>query len=617
MMNPSYKQKPALFRQILSAILLGSAAVVVVALAWILGMYLLFAGKVLPGVSLNDTSLSGMNATQVEATISTTYTFPQTGHILLQAGDKNWMVSPAQLGSYLDLVGTTQNALAVGRSGTLFQSLKDLIQASFYGYEISPIFIFDQKTALQYLIDLSKSIDQPIKEASINVENTQVVITQGQPGRILDLAASLAAINGQLEKMQDGIVPLVIQENQPRMLDVSKQGELVRNILSQPFVLTLPDNSSGNSNWKIEPVELARLLTFTEVQNNNNTDLQIGINKALATAYLHTLEKDIDQNPQNARFTFNDDTRLLDLIQPSVQGRTLEIEPSVEAINQAIIQGKHTTDLVVNLTDPQIKDTTTGADLGITELVSSYTSYFRGSSDERVHNIQTAAARFHGLLIAPGATLSMSDELGNISLDNGYAEAPIIVGDQTIEGVGGGVCQVSTTLFRTAFFGGYPIVERYAHAYRVGYYEQTASGHNQQLAGLDATVFVPIVDFKFTNDTPYWLLMETYVSPTNDTLTWKFYSTSDGRSVDWNSTGPTDIVEPPDPLYREDDSLPSGTIKQVEYAVDGANVVVNRTVTRNGQVLYTDRFATNYEPWQAVYTYGPGTPNIPTSTPTP
>ncbi|MPM86784.1 hypothetical protein SDC9_133876 [bioreactor metagenome] len=265
------------------------------------------------------------------------------------------------------------------------------------------------------------------------------------------------------------------------------------------------------------------------------------------------------------------------------------------------------------MTEPQIKDTTTGAELGITELVSSYTSYFRGSSDERVHNIQIAAARFHGLLIAPGATLSMSDVIGNISLDNGYAEALIIVGDQTIAGVGGGVCQVSTTLFRTAFFGGYEIDERNAHAYRVGYYEQTASGHDQKLAGLDATVFVPIVDFKFTNDTPYWLLMETYVSPTNDTLTWKFYSTSDGRSVNWSSTGPTDIIEPADPLYRENPDLPTGKIKQVEYAADGATVVVNRTVTRGGQVLYNDNFTTKYEPWQAVFEYGPGTENIPSS----
>jgi len=609
-MNPSYNRKPTILRQILSAVALALAGILVFTLGWTLGINLLYAGKVLPGVSLNGRSLAGMDVTAAQLAISSSYDFPQSGHILLQDGEKSWLVTPDKLGVYLDTVGSAQNAMSVGRNGSVLKRLEDLTQAAFYGYEISPIFIFNQKVALQYLTDLSTTIDQPIKEAGISVQNAQVVISQGQPGRILDLAASLNAISAQLTQMRDGIVPLVIQENQPKMLDVSKQGELVKSILSQPLTLKLPNAGDKDPSWQIQPVDLARLLAFTEVQNGASTELQIGINKTLAAAYLHSLEGEIDQSAENARFIFNDDTHLLNLIQSAVQGRALQIDPSVEAINQAIANGEHSATLAVTVTEPQIKDTTTGAELGITELVSSYTSYFRGSSDERVHNIQIAAARFHGLLIAPGATLSMSDVIGNISLDNGYAEALIIVGDQTIAGVGGGVCQVSTTLFRTAFFGGYEIDERNAHAYRVGYYEQTASGHDQKLAGLDATVFVPIVDFKFTNDTPYWLLMETYVSPTNDTLTWKFYSTNDGRSVNWSSTGPTDIIEPADPLYRENPDLPTGKIKQVEYAADGATVVVNRTVTRGGQVLYNDNFTTKYEPWQAVFEYGPGTENI-------
>ena len=142
----------------------------------------------------------------------------------------------------------------------------------------------------------------------------------------------------------------------------------------------------------------------------------------------------------------------------------------------------------------------------------------------------------------------MSDALGDVSLDNGYAEALIILGDRTIQGVGGGVCQVSTTLFRTVFFGGFPVVERHPHAYRVGYYEQTSGGgHDANLAGLDATVFVPVVDFKFTNDTSNWLLMETYLNAAARRLTWKFYSTSDGRSVSWDTTGTQNTVEPPEP----------------------------------------------------------------------
>ena len=122
-------------------------------------------------------------------------------------------------------------------------------------------------------------------------------------------------------------------------------------------------------------------------------------------------------------------------------------------------------------------DQSTGEELGITELVKAETSYFYGSSASRVQNIQTAASKFHGLMVAPGETFSMATALGDITLDNGYAEAMIIIGGQTIKGVGGGVCQVSTTLFRTAFFSGFPIVERYADAYRVYYYEKVAGNH--------------------------------------------------------------------------------------------------------------------------------------------
>jgi vancomycin resistance protein YoaR len=257
---------------------------------------------------------------------------------------------------------------------------------------------------------------------------------------------------------------------------------------------------------------------------------------------------------------------------------------------------------------PAVGDDATAESLGITEnvLMASYgiqgaATYFSGSSPERIQNITAAAAEFHGVLVAPGETFSMSNYLGDISLDNGYAEALIIFGNRTVKGVGGGVCQVSTTLFRAVFFGGYPIVERHPHAYRVGYYEQ---GTGSPGPGMDATVFLPLVDFKFTNDTPYWLLMETYIY--GNQLLWKFYSTSDGRTVSWSSDRSNE-VKAPKTLYRENEDLPEGKIVQVDWAAKGLDVVVYRTVQRNGEVLSEDRIKTHYLPWRAIYEYGPGT----------
>jgi vancomycin resistance protein YoaR len=118
-----------------------------------------------------------------------------------------------------------------------------------------------------------------------------------------------------------------------------------------------------------------------------------------------------------------------------------------------------------------------------------------------------------------------------------------------------------------------------------------------------------LVDFKFTNDTPYWLLMETYMSDTS--LTWKFYSTSDGRTVDWQTTGLKNKVEPPDPLYIENPELNKGEVVKVDWAVEGADVTVDRAVTRNGEILFEDVFTTHYLPWREVWEYGPGTKDMP------
>ena len=278
----------------------------------------------------------------------------------------------------------------------------------------------------------------------------------------------------------------------------------------------------------------------------------------------------------------------------------------MDDIIEKIQSGQHQTTLIMKTVDPAVKDDSLAADLGITELVAETTSYFHGSDTARVQNIRVSAQSFHGLLVAPGEVFSMAKYLTDISLDNGYAEAPIIVGDQTVDGVGGGICQVSTTLFRNAFFGGFPIIERHAHAYRVGYYEQQSNGwSDSNLAGLDATVYVPLVDFKFRNDTPYWLLMETYA--TNTSLTWKFYSTGDGRQVSWWTTGITNVVSPPDDVYREDPTLPTGEIRQVDWPVYGATVEAYRTVTRDGEVHLSDTIRTVYTAWPAGYKYGPGT----------
>lgn len=578
-------------------------------IVWTLGYQLIYAGRIFPGVTVAGVDISGLNPAEAAVKLNQTLSFPINGKVILRDGGRIWVVSPAELGMVFDASSSAQAAYRLGRSGGLFGALTGQIRARSQGQDVSPVIVLDQRVAYAYLQSLSSQINQPVVEASLRLDGTNVIAEPGQVGRVLDVDATILYLTAQLQTFRDGEVPLVIHEQAPQVMDVSAQADMARQILSEPLRIVVPNAAEGDPGpWFFEPPVLANLLVVQRVDNGGRVQYQLQLDPALFRQSLMNIAAEVDRLPENARFYFDDPTAQLVLIESAKVGRVTDIEASIAAINEAIQRGEHTVPLVVTEAQPAVNDAATAESLGITQLVSTQTSYFYGSSAERIQNIQTAAARFHGVFVAPGETFSMGQVMGDVSLENGFAEALIIYGGRTIKGVGGGVCQVSTTLFRTVFFGGYPIVERVPHAYRVTYYEMVASGErDSKLAGMDATVYFPLVDFKFTNDMPYWILMETYVDPGARTLTWKFYSTSDGRTVTWETTGPQNVVNAPDSSFVENPDLKKNEIKQVDWAADGADVVVTRTVWRNGAVLFQDEIKTHYEPWQAVCEFGPGT----------
>jgi vancomycin resistance protein YoaR len=238
--------------------------------------------------------------------------------------------------------------------------------------------------------------------------------------------------------------------------------------------------------------------------------------------------------------------------------------------------------------------------LGIKELIGRGTSRFSGSIPSRVFNVSLASSRINGVLVAPNETFSFASAIGDISKYTGYKEAYIIQNGKTILGDGGGVCQVSTTLFRAVMNAGLPIIERHAHAYRVGYYEQDSG------PGLDATVFVPSVDFKFLNDTGNYILIQTSVNTKNLTADFKIYGTSDGRKSTVSKPVVTDQIAPADDLYVDEPTLPMGKIVQLEHRAWGARVSFSYTVEKGGTQIYQKNFVSVYQPWQAVYQRGVG-----------
>ncbi len=598
-------QRTPVFPQVVAALVSGFVLFLALLITWTVGYQLIYAGRIFPGVSVAGVDLSGLTPSDAAVKLSQTLSYPITGQILFRDGEKAWVATPAQLGMVFDPSSSARTAYDLGRNGGLFGALAGQVRAGGSGVEVPPVIIFDQRVAFQYLNQIATQINQPLTEASLVLEGTNVVASAGQVGRELKMEATLIYLGAQLQTFADGEVPLVVQETQPQILDVSAASESARQILSQPLTLVIPNAAQGDPGPYIYTQEIiANMLGVERVDNS----VQVVLNQKGLRDMLLPIKTNVDRQAEDAKFIFNDETRQLDVMGESKVGRALEIEASIRAINEALLRGEHTVSLVVNETQPKVPASATGQELGITELVHAETSYFFGSSAERIQNIEAAAARFHGVLVAPGETFSMGATMGDVSLDNGFAEALIIYGGRTIKGVGGGVCQVSTTLFRAVFNAGYPVVERSPHAYRVGYYEQGPSGGSDaRLAGLDATVYFPLVDFKFTNDTPYWILMETYMG--SSSLTWKLYSTKDGRTVTWDTTGITDVVPAPPATFEENPELRKNEMKQVDWAANGADVTVTRTVMKDGVVYFQDQFTTHYQPWQAICQYGPDSKN--------
>jgi len=450
-----YPRRNPLLPQIVAALVSGLALFLVAVLVWTVGFQLIYAGRIFPGVSIAGVDLSGLSPSEAASKLNQTLSYPTTGKIVLQDGEKVWVVTPAQMGMAFDASGSAQAAYQLGRSGGLFASLDGQLRARSSGAEVSPVILFDQRVAHQYLQTLSTEIDQPVVEASLKVEGTNVVAVPGQTGRMLDVDSTLIFLSAQMQTFRDGEIPLVIREQQPEIADVSDQAEVARRVLSEPMRLHITNGTESDPGpWTYDVQILANMLIVRRVDNK----VQVALDPAPLRDILLGIATQVDRGAENARFYFDDATRQLALIQYAKVGRTVDTEASIAAINDALLQGEHNIALQIVEKQPAVTDNATAADLGITELVSSETSYFYGSSAERIQNIQAASARFHGLLIAPGENFSMGDALGDVSLDNGFAEALIIYGGRTIKGVGGGVCQVSTTLFRTVFFGGYPVV---------------------------------------------------------------------------------------------------------------------------------------------------------------
>lgn len=319
-------------------------------------------------------------------------------------------------------------------------------------------------------------------------------------------------------------------------------------------------------------------------------------------AALSTQEQTVYKKPVDAQFAFTNGR--VTTFTPSVDGQDIDFNQLNATISQQIplllaLNKKQNIQLTVPIKILHAAITTEKANnLGIKELIGTGTSLFQHSIPSRVYNVELAASRLNGVVVAPNQEFSFDQALGDVSSYTGYKQAYVIQGGHTVLGDGGGVCQVSTTMFRAILNAGLPITERHAHDYRVGYYEEDGP------PGIDATVYVPTVDLKFVNTTGHNILIQTVVDPDTLRLAFYLYGVKDGRDVSMTTPVVTNETPAPAPLYQDDPDLPKGQVEQTDFAANGATVTFERTVMQNGQQIIHDTFVSNYRPWQAVFLVG-------------
>jgi vancomycin resistance protein YoaR len=583
---------PATLALLALALLVAAAASLFIIELWL-------ADRVMPGVYVWDVDLGSLNREQATEQLAARFQYPTDRYPTLHYEDQAWTVRPADLGARLDLEASIDAAMAVGHREDLLTRLREQVGVLIDSRLVMPVFGFDPGTGAMFLSQIARQINRPLRNATLVLaDDLSVDVVPGQPGREMDQEATRQLLEERIQEMRGGEVQALYRESEPLLTDLSAVQAQVQGFLSTPIILTAP----GFDPWRIEPQSLAEWLILQPATGDDGKPtLSAGLDPTQLRRLADEIGDQVSYPPTDAQFRFDDASGGLVTTVDSMPGQTLDVTATVALLEQAAAQplppgsDERTVSLPLVEVQPALASDD-GPSLGIVELIGEGTTRFAGSSAARVHNIVVGAAQFDGALIPPGETFSFNQILGEVTAEKGYEESIIIWGNTTRSDVGGGLCQVSSTAFRAAFWAGVPITERWAHAFRVSYYEPPL--------GMDATIYSPQVDLKWVNDTGHHILIQTYVDRDNNTLTFRYYGTNPGRTVERDGPYESNPVPHGPAVYRDDPTLPKGQTKQIEWAKDGLDVTVYRIVKENGQEVRRDTFFSGYRPWQAVYLVG-------------
>ena len=535
---------------------------------------LVFAGspsRLADGVRIAGIDVGGKTPGEARAVLERKAREIASLPVTFRVGTKSWQLQPRHLGVRVDWGAAVD---AVRRQGEGFGPLRGFrrLDMRFFGADVAPPTQVYDAALRSKLDEIEEAVNVPHREASIVLHGLTPEIVPSRAGHVLDRHAAATTIVRALASLKREPVGLPVAGDAPKVTagDLTVAQAQVRTALAAPLHLTL-----GNTRWNLRPPRIARLL---ELPADGRRSLRIAGPEA--DKWLDALAKRVNRPPTDADWAISSSGIT---VIPDRPGYLLDVRRSAKTILRAALVTApelRSAKLVVERVEAK-RSAAEARAMNIKGLVAGYQTFY-GGDPNRIHNVQLVSHLVDKHVIAPGETFSFNQTTGARTADKGFKEAPVIINGELKTGLGGGVCQVSTTVFNAAYEAGLPIMSRTNHALYISHYPQ----------GRDATVNYPDVDLKFVNDTGHWLLLRTWVGSSSLTVT--LYGTPVDRSV-VSETAPLKVTGPPPVKRVPDPSLFVGERVVEETGEPSRTTSVRRKVyDSSGKLLYDALFYSSY-----------------------
>jgi len=556
-----------------------------------------YSNKILPRVFISAVNVGSITQNEAANRITEVFEVLSERGIEVIVEENREVIDPKNIDLKLSTDVLAYNAWSFGREGRWYKQVWARIKAPFSMKVISGNIEFNEEKLKSEVDIIALLYDSPALDMRYSIEGKEInILYDTKPGKLLNRSKARNIILAHIKNLDSSPINLSLDVDMPRadpsFADAAKYDAGL--IMANPIILTY-----RGEQFVIDRERIGEWI----VSEYEGTRLTPGLDNKLLAEYVIALSELIDITSQSPKI-IQEGGKVIDFTVPR-QGRTLLQDDTLGLITETLLGRLSGDDITRKITLPVLvkkpKSEGTASELGITELIGVATTPFYGSPKNRVHNITNGVRFLTGTLVAPGEEFSTIETLGQIDNTTGYLPELVIKGNETIPEFGGGLCQVSTTLFRAVMDTGLPVTARRNHSYRVPYYERDGEG-NFIGPGLDATIYSPNPDFRFRNDTESYILIQGYVE--GDKVTFEFYGTSDGRkaSVD----GPHTLSEVPagDPIYRETDTLPAGETKKIDTAHPGGVAVATYTIEYADGTVEEQEFKSYYRKWPAKYLVG-------------